>query len=285
MAIPDNYIDHFNKDGDKRYISPAADKVRVDNENFEGADLDEVLDEISESIGEAGQVNEIIMNGQPYTPTNKVIDLGTVITQHQNISGKVDKVTGKGLSTNDFTNELLTKLNGLSNYNDTALQTAVANLQSALQNVYTKSQTYSKSEVDVAIAAASSGAVSVTSNQDGTFTIHVGDTDYTINLNHSHPQYASKKTVTNTNESTVTLSADVIYDLGTVAGNKTINLPSTVDDAAEYEFRFSYTSGDITLPSGVAVANDATFSPTAGKTYQVVICGGILYFSETTISV
>ena len=71
------------------------------------------------------------------------------------IAGKVDKVTGKGLSTNDFTNELLTKLNGLSNYNDTALQTAVNNLQTALQNVYTKSQTYSKSEVDAKVAISS----------------------------------------------------------------------------------------------------------------------------------
>ena len=32
-----------------------------------------------------------------------VVDLGTVITSHQDISGKVDKETGKGLSTNDFT--------------------------------------------------------------------------------------------------------------------------------------------------------------------------------------
>lgn len=31
--------------------------------------------------------------------------------------------------------------------------------------------------------------VSVTTSEDGTFTIHVGETDYTINLNHSHPQH------------------------------------------------------------------------------------------------
>jgi len=37
-----------------------------------------------------------------------------------------------------------------------------------------------------AIANAGSGAVSVTTNQDGTFVIHVGSTDYTINLNHTH---------------------------------------------------------------------------------------------------
>ena len=50
------YIDKItNKDtGESRPISPAADKVRVDNENYEGTDLDEVLDEIAEAIEEAG---------------------------------------------------------------------------------------------------------------------------------------------------------------------------------------------------------------------------------------
>ena len=43
------------------------------------------------------------------------------------IAGKVDKVTGKGLSTEDYTTAEKTKLAGLSNYDDTALQTAVAN--------------------------------------------------------------------------------------------------------------------------------------------------------------
>ena len=46
-----------------------------------------------------------------------VITLGdntiTPLTKHQDISGKVDKVDGKGLSTNDFTDALLTKLNGI----------------------------------------------------------------------------------------------------------------------------------------------------------------------------
>lgn len=86
MAIPDNYIDKITKGNDSRMISPAADMVRVNNDNFEGETLDEVLDEVAQDINEAG-----------------------------------------------------------------------------------------------------SGAVSVTTNQDGTFVIHVGETDYTINLNHTHP--------------------------------------------------------------------------------------------------
>ena len=51
-----------------------------------------------------GTITEIILNGESmgnYGP----VDLGTVVREHQDISGKVDKIEGKGLSTNDFTNE------------------------------------------------------------------------------------------------------------------------------------------------------------------------------------
>lgn len=56
------------------------------------------------------------------------------LTEHQDISNlatkeevnnKVDKIEGKGLSTNDFTPELKTKLAGLSNYDDTNITTAL----------------------------------------------------------------------------------------------------------------------------------------------------------------
>lgn len=51
------------------------------------------------------------------------------------LDGKVDKVEGKGLSTEDFTTELKNKLNGLENYDDTALTTRVA----AIEGDYIKS--------------------------------------------------------------------------------------------------------------------------------------------------
>lgn len=126
------------------------------------------------------------------------------------------------------------------------------------------------------------GIASITTQQDGTAVITVasGDT-YTINLNHVH-----NKSVTSSTDATITLDEHIIYDLGTVAGNKTINLPTTVDAGAEYEFRLAYTSGTIsgTAISGTTVANNATLTFTAGKTYQVIISGGILYYSETTVS-
>ena len=212
---------------------------------------------------------------------------GIIAGLNTSIAAKYTKPS-TGIPASDLAQAVQTILNSVANKANSA-------------DVYPKSQTYTKSEVDAAVANKQDNIsdlaeirtnskkgianVSTPATPDGTavITLANGDT-FTLNLNHTHSQYASKKTVTSTSESSVTLSADVVYDLGAVAGDKTISLPSTVDAAAEYKFRFSYTSGNITLPSGVAVANDATFSPTAGKTYQVVICGGIMYFSETTIS-
>lgn len=54
------------------------------------------------------------------------------LTEHQDISGKVDKVQGKGLSTEDYTTEDKQKLAGLSNYDDTGIQNAINRIQNAI---------------------------------------------------------------------------------------------------------------------------------------------------------
>ena len=54
---------------------------------------------------------------------------GTVGTLQTNLNNKVDKVQGKGLSTNDFTNAYKTKLDGLNNYNDTIIKQDITELQ------------------------------------------------------------------------------------------------------------------------------------------------------------
>ena len=58
------------------------------------------------------------------------------------ISAKVDKVTGKGLSTEDYTTAEKQKLAGLSNYDDTALAARVTVLEGQTHNVtYNQSTT------------------------------------------------------------------------------------------------------------------------------------------------
>lgn len=77
-----------------------------------------------------GTVTGVKMNGTTKSPSSGVVDLGTVITAHQDISGKVDKVSGKGLSTEDFTTLLKQKLDGLSNYDDTYITNSLDSLRS-----------------------------------------------------------------------------------------------------------------------------------------------------------
>lgn len=72
-----------------------------------------------------GTITEVKMNGVS-KGTSGVVDLGNVITD---VSNKVDKVSGKQLSTEDFTTALKTKLEGLSNYDDTELSDALATLR------------------------------------------------------------------------------------------------------------------------------------------------------------
>ncbi|MDE6835021.1 MAG: hypothetical protein K2J39_12375 [Ruminococcus sp.] len=50
------------------------------------------------------------------------------------INNKVDKITGKGLSTNDFTTTLKNKLDGLSNYDDTKIKSDISANTTAIGN-------------------------------------------------------------------------------------------------------------------------------------------------------
>lgn len=83
------------------------------------------------------------------------------------LDDKVDKVSGKGLSTNDFTSAEKTKLAGLQNYDDTEIRAMIptatsqltnnsgfiTNAVNNLVNYYLKSEIYTKDEVDSLVSA------------------------------------------------------------------------------------------------------------------------------------
>lgn len=179
--------------------------------------------------------------------------VGKITALQTAIDGKVGKVTGKGLSTNDYTTAEKQKLAGLSNYNDSALQTAVTNLQTALANVYTKAQT--DSAIQEAVEGLGGGAVSVTTNQDGTFTIHVGETDYNVNLNHTHEGMAKLVKCT---EATLPdeLADDTIYVQVDDASN-----PTEIESL--YLFGLEFTGG------GSVPGVPTLTSPSNGSTINV----------------
>lgn len=77
--------------------------------------------------------------------TLEAIDHSQYLTEHQDISGKVDKVEGKGLSTNDFTDELKNSLNSATT-SITNIQESITNIQSSISGE--TSNFYTKSEID-----------------------------------------------------------------------------------------------------------------------------------------
>lgn len=100
--------------------------------------------------GEKGDPGTTDYNELENTPTNVSAfnnDVG-YLTQHQDISGKVDKIEGKGLSTNDYTTQEKNKLAELENYDDTQVHQLITQTNANFSNYYTKSESYSANEVD-----------------------------------------------------------------------------------------------------------------------------------------
>ena len=70
----------------------------------------------------------------------------------EELNKKTNNVGGKGLSTNDFTNEFKAKLENLQNYDDKEVRDLISGVQNNLTNYYLKNETYNKTEVDNIIA-------------------------------------------------------------------------------------------------------------------------------------
>lgn len=70
-------------------------------------------------------------------------------TINQVIPSKVDKISGKGLSTNDYTSADKDKLSSLTNYDDSSVVTDIANLEATVAGLHN----YNDSEVRELISA------------------------------------------------------------------------------------------------------------------------------------
>jgi uncharacterized protein YkwD len=63
-------------------------------------------------------------------------DISTLASKTE-LNTKVDKVTGKQLSTNDYTTVEKNKLAGLVNYDDTAIKQQITNLETSIGSINT----------------------------------------------------------------------------------------------------------------------------------------------------
>lgn len=83
-------------------------------------------------------INNVVLEGNKTSEELGLQSKGEYVTGTalaEALADYVKAVAGKGLSTNDLTNELLDKLNALSNYDDTTLTQAVQSLQQQLNTL------------------------------------------------------------------------------------------------------------------------------------------------------
>lgn len=158
------------------------------------------------------------------------------------IGGKVDKVSGKGLSTNDYTTAEKTKLNGIATG-------AEVNVQSDWSSTDTASDAYIKNKPTIptvgngTITVKQNGATkgTFTTNQGGNTTIELTDTDTHVTVDS-----AMSDTSTNPVQNKVVKKAiaDAIGSISTIKFEVVTELPATGNSYTIYLKAHSHGSGD-----------------------------------------
>lgn len=105
------------------------------NIDFKNIDIMEVAEG-----GTGGDLSNYYTKGETDTKLaakadkNEIPDISSLATKTE-LNTKVDKVSGKGLSTNDYTTVEKNKLASLSNYDDTELRTEITNINTAIGDI------------------------------------------------------------------------------------------------------------------------------------------------------
>lgn len=195
----------YGTDGNKR-ISTNCVMLKVREGAYEiGADdmtmpipdvWEQLVSKTVPKIGDNGNWLVWSMTENKYVDTGiyATVDIGEFYKKSETdkkLSGKVDKITGKGLSTNDYTDEEKEKLKGLSNYDDTEIKNEIGGKVDKVQgkglssNDYTAeektklSELPSKTELDTDLSGKEDSANKVT----------------TLDSNGTDTQYPSAKAV------------------------------------------------------------------------------------------
>lgn len=133
-------------------------------------------------------------------------------------------------------------------------------------------------------------SVTVPAPYDGTlvFTHRDGDTD-TVDLNHSHPQYALKVEV-ESSQPVGGMAPNTLYNLGTISGAVTFSFAAPTDNTIMNEYMFTFDSGSTaavpTWPNSITAwagnCLDANNVPeiAASKHYEVSVLGAYGLIAE-----
>ena len=147
----------------EEWIDTANTKLnQVDNVDIDITTINEVTK--VEITRKDGTKKEATVNGSVNAITDVLVDGESVVKDNIaniDLSNKVEKVEGKELSTNDFTNEDKEKLDNLSNYDDTEIKEEIETKQDKLisgQNIKTINNQSILGDGNIIIESSSGGS-------------------------------------------------------------------------------------------------------------------------------
>ena len=135
--INNAYYDENSKELVLKFVNDDIIKVPLDfNVSYSKEEIDTKITNLYNDINtKIENINKILTSDDVNLDTlqelvnalkNNVSDISNIFTE---LSKKVDKVDGYGLSKNDLTDELLNKLKSLENYDDTEIQKKIAQIE------------------------------------------------------------------------------------------------------------------------------------------------------------
>lgn len=179
------------------------------------------LEGVTDDATLVGKLNELrtLINGKYAKPTNGIPSSDLVQSVQDilsDVANKVDKETGKGLSTNDYTTEDKAKLGNLPTADQLTQQLGgKANDNAVVKSISVNGTAQTKDgngnvNIEVEGGGLSKEDISVETQGDGTVDINVAGETYTINLNHTHENMA-KLVVCEESDLPSTLDMGTIY--------------------------------------------------------------------------
>lgn len=177
------------------------------------------MDAKIQAAAQSGEIPDDEMSSTSEKPVQNKVIKAYVDGLIQGLQNVLNTITQDGATQGviDTFNEVKAFLEGISSSDTLAakLATLVPQTRTINGKPLTSNVVIGIDDIEglaTAIAAAGSGAVSISvpDPADGTFTIHVGDDSYTINLNHTHENMA-KLVVCEESDLPSTLEADTIY--------------------------------------------------------------------------
>lgn len=182
MAV-DKFLEIYDEQG-----NPVDYDIRANDVKFpDGESLPDKLAEIESDVEAAGQVNDIKVGSETYSPTNKTIDLTDAFAEKQDVINDLADIRA-GASAGDTALQPgddvpATDVTGLASvatsgsYNDLSNKPTIPTKTSDLEN-------------DEGYLAEAVQSVTVETNEDGTVDFVVDNDTYKVNLNHTHPNMA-----------------------------------------------------------------------------------------------